>query len=73
MDDWLQWVLAAVAFAVTLAVRAEVARIFLAAGAVGILYYGSLFRAASAHDVVAAARVPFVAAVGGDVPLSAAG
>jgi chromate transporter len=38
-------VLAAVAFAVTLAVRAEVAWIFLASGAVGILYYGSLFRA----------------------------
>src|SRR5216684_1939239 len=45
MDDWLQWALAAVAFAVTLALRAEVAWIFLAAGAVGILYYGSLFRA----------------------------
>src|SRR6059058_4264032 len=35
MDDCLQWALAAVAFAVTLAVRAEVAWIFLAAGAVG--------------------------------------
>ena len=58
MDDWLQWALAAVAFAVTLAVRAEVAWIFLAAGAVGILYYGSLFRARAVrlHDVVAVAR-----------------
>src|SRR5258705_12861790 len=39
MDDWPQVALAAVAFAVTLAVRAEVAWIFLAAGAVGVLYY----------------------------------
>jgi len=45
MEDWLQWALAAVAFAVTVAVRAEVAWIFLASGVVGILYYGSLLRA----------------------------
>lgn len=45
MDDWLQWALAGVAFAVTVAVRAEVAWIFLASGVVGVLYYGSLFRA----------------------------
>ena len=44
MDDWLPWALAAVAFAVTIALRTEVAWIFLASGAVGILYYGSLFR-----------------------------
>jgi len=41
MEDWVQWVLAAAAFVVTVAVRAEVAWIFLASGAVGILYYGS--------------------------------
>jgi chromate transporter len=45
MDDWLQWALAGVAFAVTVAVRAEVAWIFLASGVVGVLYYGSLLRA----------------------------
>jgi chromate transporter len=44
MDDWLQWALAAGAFAVTVSVRAEVAWIFLAAGVVGILYYGSWLR-----------------------------
>jgi len=48
MDDWLQWALAGVAFAVTVAVRAEVAWIFLASGVVGVLYYGSLLRARSA-------------------------
>src|SRR5215813_5013631 len=47
MEDWLQWALAAAAFAITIAVRAEVAWIFLACGIVGILYYGSLLRARS--------------------------
>src|SRR5207245_9410811 len=44
MDDWLQWALAAVAFVITVAVRAEVALVFIACGIVGVLYYGSLFR-----------------------------
>jgi len=44
MDDWLQWAIAAGAFIVTVAVRAEVAWIFLASGVVGILYYGSWLR-----------------------------
>ena len=48
MDDWLPWALAAVAFVVTVALRTEVAWIFLASGVVGILYYGSLFRARAA-------------------------
>jgi len=45
MKDWLEWALAAVAFAITVAVRAEVALVFIACGVVGLLYYGSLFRA----------------------------
>src|SRR4029453_9114492 len=48
MDDWLQWALAAVAFVVTVAVRAEVAWVFFASRRVGTLYYGSLFRARAA-------------------------
>src|SRR6059036_2794346 len=44
MEDWLQWVIAAVCFVVTVAVQAEVALLFLASGIVGIAYYGSLFR-----------------------------
>ena len=73
MDDWLQWALAAVAFAVTLAVRAEVAWIFLASGVVGILYYGSLFRARASTSTTSSLLlgVPLVAGVGGDVPLGA--
>ncbi|HSE46941.1 MAG TPA: chromate efflux transporter [Gemmatimonadales bacterium] len=45
MEDWLQWVVVAICFVVTVAVQAEVAVLFLGAGILGILYYGSAFRA----------------------------
>jgi chromate transporter len=44
MEDWLQWVIAAVCLVVTVVLQAEVALLFIGAGLVGILYYGSLFR-----------------------------
>jgi chromate transporter len=44
MEDWIQWAIAAVCFVVTVALRAEVALLFIGAGLVGILYYGNLFR-----------------------------
>src|SRR5881296_911567 len=44
MKDWLEWALAAAAFLITVAVRAEVALVFIGCGIVGVLYYGSLFR-----------------------------
>ena len=44
MEDWLQWVIAAVCLAVTVILQAEVALLFIGAGAVGILYYGTIFR-----------------------------
>ncbi len=44
MDDRLQWILAAASLAVTIAVQAEVALVFLGAGILGVLYYGSMFR-----------------------------
>ncbi len=44
MEDWLQWVIAAVCLAVTVVLQAEVALLFIGAGIVGILYYGSLFK-----------------------------
>ena len=44
MKDWLEWGLAAAAFAITVAVRAEVALVFIGCGIAGLLYYGSLFR-----------------------------
>jgi chromate transporter len=67
MDDWLPWALAAVAFGVTIALRTEVAWIFLASGAVGILYYGSLFRPRAATSTTSSFLfgLPLVAAAGG--------
>jgi chromate transporter len=44
MEDWLQWAVAAVCFVVTIWLEAEVAILFIGAGILGILYYGSLFR-----------------------------
>ena len=44
MEDWVQWAIAAVCFVVTIILQAEVALLFIGAGAIGILYYGSLFR-----------------------------
>jgi chromate transporter len=44
MEDWLQWGIAAACFAITVALQAEVAWLFISAGALGVLYYGNLFR-----------------------------
>jgi chromate transporter len=43
MEDWLQWAIAAACLIVTVILQAEVALLFIGAGLVGILYYGSLF------------------------------
>ena len=61
MEDWLQWVIAAVCFVVTVAVQAEVALLFIAAGIAGILYYGSLFRGRRASSLSLLAAVPLAA------------
>src|SRR5215813_12897293 len=63
MKDWLEWVLAAAAFVITVAVRAEVALVFIGCGLVGVLYYGSLFRARNAASSTTSllAAVPLVA------------
>ncbi|MBO0756975.1 MAG: chromate efflux transporter [Bradyrhizobiaceae bacterium] len=44
MEDALQWGIAAVCLAVTVILEAEVALLFIGAGLVGIIYYGSIFR-----------------------------
>jgi len=54
MEDWLQWAIAAVCLAVTVILKAEVALMFIGAGAVGILYYGSLFKKTPAAFTVTA-------------------
>lgn len=65
MDDWLQWALAGAAFAVTVAVRAEVAWIFLASGVVGVLYYGSLLRARAAASTTSSFLIGLPLVAGG--------
>jgi chromate transporter len=57
MEDWLQWVIAAVCLVVTVILQAEVALLFIGAGIVGILYYGSLFKRTSATLSLAASPV----------------
>jgi chromate transporter len=44
MEDWLQAVIAAACFVVTVWLEAEVAILFIGAGIIGTLYYGALFR-----------------------------
>jgi chromate transporter len=40
MEDWLQWVIAGACAVITFALEAEVALLFVASGAVGLLVYG---------------------------------
>jgi len=62
MEDWLQWIIAAVCFAVTIILQAEVALLFIGAGIVGILYYGSLFK--RTPPALSIAVVPVLAQIG---------
>src|SRR5499433_3296020 len=57
-EDWLQWGIAAVCFVVTVAVQAEVALLFIAAGIVGIAYYGTLLRGRQAPFLPLLAVMP---------------
>jgi chromate transporter len=68
MKDWLEWVLAAAAFVITVAVQAEVALLFIGCGILGVLYYGSLFRkrTTSSTTMSLLTGIPLVAA--GAVP-----
>ena len=57
MDDMLQWLIAAVCLVVTVILQAEVAILFIGAGIVGIIYYGSLVRRPPAALQIAAIPV----------------
>src|SRR5262245_47926217 len=62
MEDWLQWLIVAICFAVTVAVQAEVAVLFLGAGLLGVFYYGSVFRArATSSSLPMIALLPIAA------------
>jgi len=60
MEDRLQWAIAAVCFVVTIVLRAEVALLFIGAGLVGILYYGTPLDSVRRPTTLALAA-PFVA------------
>jgi chromate transporter len=55
MEDWLQWIIAALCFAITVALKAEVAPLFIGSGIIGIMYYGSMFRRRAPSPTVIAA------------------
>src|SRR5215471_2536941 len=61
MEDWIQWVIAAVCFAVTIVLQAEVALLFIGAGIVGILYYGNIFSRSSTSTLPGIAAAPVLA------------
>ena len=57
MEDWLQWAIAAACFVVTIILKSEVALLFIGAGIIGILYYGTLFRRARGTPLMALAPI----------------
>ena len=63
MEDWLQWALAGGCFAVTVILQAEVALLFISAGVIGILHYGTVLNRVSATPLLAAAPLAPVAPV----------
>jgi chromate transporter len=60
MEDWLQWAIAAVCLVDTVILQAEVALLFIGAGIIGIVYYGSLLK--RTPKVLPAVVVPAAAA-----------
>jgi chromate transporter len=72
MEDWMQWAIAAACFAVTVVLQAEVALLFIGAGLVGILWYGSLRRPRTAAMINTAAA-PILAQLAPAAPASTLG
>ncbi len=58
MEDLVQWAIAGTCLVVTVALQAEVALLFLVAGLIGILYYGTLFRRGRVPSLPLLAAVP---------------
>ncbi|MDE2052850.1 MAG: chromate efflux transporter [Gammaproteobacteria bacterium] len=71
MEDWLQWTLTAACFAITVLLQAEVAILFMGAGLIGTLYYGTLARR-SASSAALAIFPAAPAAVGAPVSVTSA-
>ena len=73
MEDWLQWAIAVVCFGVTVALQAEVAFLFIGAGLIGVLHYGTAFRGRPKPPAALMAIAPLAtgAAKGADLSLLA--
>ena len=65
MEDVMQWAIAGTCLVVTVALQAEVALLFIMAGIIGILYYGTLFRRARVPSLPLVATVSLGAGVAG--------
>jgi chromate transporter len=66
MEDWIQWLIAAICFVVTIVLQAEVALLFIGAGIVGILYYGNILRRSPTSTLQSVAAVPILALLAPD-------
>jgi chromate transporter len=62
MEHKLQWVIAAACFVITIVLQAEVALLFIGAGALGVVCYGTLIRRSAAGSKLSAAA-PVLAAL----------
>jgi chromate transporter len=71
MEDRLQWLIAAACFAVTILLEAEVALLFIAAGLIGMVFYGNLFKQGGPAALLSAAPVS-AAPLLGTLPAGAA-
>lgn len=63
MEDWIQWAIAAACFVVTIVLQAEVALLFIGAGVIGIVYYGTVFRRAPTSTLPSIFAVPALAQI----------
>lgn len=61
MKDGPQWALAAICFVVTVVLQAEVALLFIAAGTVGVAYYGTVLRRSGSRWFAALPVLPAAA------------
>jgi chromate transporter len=74
MEDWLQGAIAAACALVTIMLEAEVAVLFLISGAIGVLYYGSLFKGRNRPTTKLLAGAPMaVPAAAAVAPMAASG
>src|SRR5262249_28215476 len=74
MEDWLQWAIATACAVVRIVLEAEVALLFIGAGAIGVLNYGTLFKGrAPPATFLAGAPVAVVPAGIAATPIAASG